>query len=141
MQCVRCGAECKDRLCYGCQDGKPRTFDVLVAEINASGFFIDDHAPKVSRPKKRNRMPEINGRELTIVIALLERKATAININGAPYAVSKVDGGWKVQSLREPSDYTIEAGQCSCPDCVYRAHKCKHLEAVEHAVAEGRLSG
>lgn len=82
--------------------------------------------------KKHVKVDELSEDQRRMLLSLLEGGAFQLQIDGTPYVVTKrADGAKLVQPIDAAEPYIVFDGKCSCPDCKFREHKCKHLLALE----------
>ena len=115
------------------------TFAQLVARVNANAFLPIEQGtlhvrPKVAKRKlhriARRAVEQLTVQQLALLCAIARGDMMLVTIAGVQYACKKRDGDYAITSLCADShEYTVALSPpaCSCPDCRFREHECKHI--------------
>lgn len=121
---------------------KPKlSFEQLVAQANANSFFLpagsEPKQPR-KRPKKLHRAvraaAELSEGDRKALELLLLGRAVLKTVEGQSYVLWREGDFWHVRSAApggHEHTVSLQTGTCSCEDCKFRAHVCKHMKAVE----------
>lgn len=120
----------------------------LVARVNSCAYLppqIPDEVAKLYCRKKRSgrskrfqriiaKVDELSKLELELLIVLLEEGWGLLRCGGEQYIYRDAGQAWQVKALRSGSTvHTVDfdLSECSCPDCRYREHECKHIAGLK----------
>jgi hypothetical protein len=121
------------------------TFHQMVARVNANAFLPIEQAthhvqPRVKGGKKklhrvaRRALDQLTPKQLKLLCSIATGEMIVVVIGNVQYACKKHDGNYNITSLCADShEYTVTLSPfaCTCPDCKFRDHECKHVRKLK----------